>query len=68
MDWLNSASAMHQLRDFNDISCDPILAIGPSDGGGKTKWFASDGVQVEGVGVVGIGEEGVIINIRVGIR
>ena len=58
---LDGASTMHQLRDFNDIGCDPILAIGSSDGGGKTKRFARFGIKVKGVGVSGTRKEGVFM-------
>ena len=44
MDWFDGARTMDQLRNFNDISCDPIFTIGSSDGGGKTKRFTRNRV------------------------
>ena len=61
---LDGASTMHQLRDFNDIGCDPILTIGSSDGGGKTKRFARLGVKVKSISVSSTREEGVFMHGR----
>jgi hypothetical protein len=55
---------MNQLRDFNDIGCDPILTIGSSDGGGKTKRFARFGVKVQSATVSSTREEGVFMHGR----
>jgi len=61
---LNGTSTMNKLRDFNEIGCDPILAIGSSDGGGKTKRFARFGVKVEGISISSTREKGVFIYSR----
>ena len=67
MDWFDGASTMDQLRNFNDISCDPIFTIGSSDGGGKTKRFSRFGVKVEGISVSSMREKRVFMCGREGV-